>query len=151
MTTALVTGGSGYFGSVLVQKLFERGYNVRIFDLNTPESLGPRMEFHEGDIRDSSAVSAACLGMDLVFHNVAQVPLAKDSKLFWSVNREGTRNLLESCKVQKVRKVIYTSSSAVYGIPKINPVTEETPPSPMEDYGRAKLAGEKICKESADL
>jgi len=148
MTTALVTGGSGYFGTVLVHKLLERGYAVRVFDLHKPESLRAALQFHEGDIRDTSAVLAACQNMDLVFHNVAQVPLAKDSKLFWSVNRDGTRNLLNACMAQKVRKVIYTSSSAIYGIPRNNPVTEETQPSPGEDYGRAKLAGETLCKES---
>jgi nucleoside-diphosphate-sugar epimerase len=149
MTTALVTGGSGYFGSILVRKLLERGYSVRIFDLSKPESMSPGLDFQEGDIRDSSAVSTACREMEFVFHNVAQVPLAKDSKLFWSVNRDGTRNLLEACVSQHTKKVIYTSSSAIYGVPKINPVTEETEPSPQEDYGRAKFAGEKLCREAA--
>jgi nucleoside-diphosphate-sugar epimerase len=149
MKTALVTGGSGYFGSLLVQKLHERGYPVRIFDLCKPDGLGGGVEFQQGDIRDAAAVNIACRDAEYVFHNVAQVPLAKDSKLFWSVNRDGTRNLLEASLAQRVRKVIYTSSSAVYGVPKTNPVTEKTQPSPGEDYGRAKLAGEKLCRESA--
>jgi nucleoside-diphosphate-sugar epimerase len=87
--------------------------------------------------------------MQFVFHNVAQQPLAKNPKLFWSVNRDGTRNLLEACKAQAVSKVIHTSSTAIYGIPKSNPVTEETVPEPDEDYGRAKLAGEILCREFA--
>ncbi len=150
MTTALVTGGSGYFGSLLVQRLLERGYSVRIFDTVKPQSLSPGLEFQQGDIRDSSAVSAACRDVQFVFHNVAQVPLAKDSKLFWSVNRDGTRSLLDACLTQRIKKVIYTSSSAIYGVPKTNPVTEETVPSPREDYGRAKLAGEKLCGEAVE-
>ncbi len=150
MTTALVTGGSGYFGSVLVRSLLDRGYSVRIFDVYKPEEIGPSMEFSQGDIRDSSAVSAACRDMEFVFHNVAQQPLAKDSKLFWSVNRDGTRNLLDACVARQVRKVVYTSSAAIYGAIKTNPVSEETEPSPGEDYGRAKLAGEILCKESAE-
>jgi nucleoside-diphosphate-sugar epimerase len=149
MKTTLVTGGSGYFGSLLVQKLLERGYHVRIFDLCKPDSIGDILEFQQGDIRDTSAVSTACRDMEYVFHNVAQVPLAKDSKLFWSVNRDGTRNLLDACLAHHVRKVVYTSSSAIYGVPKTNPVTEKTEPLPSEDYGRAKLAGEKLCRESA--
>jgi nucleoside-diphosphate-sugar epimerase len=148
MTSALVTGGSGYFGSLLVRRLQERGYSVRIFDLCEPETLGPAVEFFQGDIRDSSKVSAALRDVDLVFHNVAQVPLAKDPKLFWSVNRDGTRNLLDACLTQGVRKIVYTSSSAIYGVPKTNPVTEKTEPSPAEDYGRAKFAGELLCRES---
>ncbi len=151
MTTALVTGGSGYFGSALVQRLLERGYRVRIFDLHAPEPAGPEVDFCPGDIRDASAISAALQDIDVVFHNVAQVPLAKDAKLFWSVNRDGTRNLLDACQAQRVRKVVYTSSSAIYGVPKTNPVTEQTAPSPMEEYGRAKLAGETLCRKSADL
>jgi len=151
MTTALVTGGSGYFGSLLVQKLRERGYHVRIFDLYKPESLGDGIDFQQGDIRDSAAVSAACQDMEYVFHNVAQQPLAKNPKLFWSVNRDGTRNLLEACVAQRVGKVIHTSSTAIYGIPKSNPVTEETQPVPDEDYGRAKLAGEMLCRKFVKL
>src|ERR1700733_11923180 len=120
MPTALVTGGSGYFGTLLVQKLIERGYTVRNFDLHKPESVGPGVEFYQGDIRDLPAVTNAAQGMEFVFHNVAQVPLAKDSKLFWTVNRDGTRNLLDGCMSQRVRKVVYTSSSAIYGVPKGN-------------------------------
>jgi nucleoside-diphosphate-sugar epimerase len=149
MPTALVTGGSGFFGTLLVQKLIERGYSVRNFDLHKPESVGSGVEFCQGDIRDLSAVTNAAQGMEFVFHNVAQVPLAKDSKLFWTVNRDGTRNMLDGCMSQRVRKVVYTSSSAIYGVPKSNPVTEETAPSPGEDYGRAKLAGELLCKEAS--
>jgi nucleoside-diphosphate-sugar epimerase len=144
---ALVTGGAGYFGDLLVRRLCASGYNVRIFDIQKPDDICPGVEVIEGDIRDAHAITAACEGMELVFHNVAQVPLAKDKALFWSVNRDGTRNILEACVAQNARKVIYTSSSAIYGIPKSNPVTEETKPAPRENYGRAKLAGERLCWE----
>ncbi len=75
------------------------------------------------------------------------VPLAKDKEAFWSVNRDGTRNLLEAAAGQGVGKVVYTSSSAVYGVPAALPVTEDTPPTPAEAYGEAKLAGETLCAE----
>src|SRR5947209_13599906 len=146
---ALVTGGAGYFGELLVRKLIEGGFSVRIFDLNRPEQPIPGVEIVQGDIRDTAAITAACAGVDVVFHNVAQVPLAKDRGLFWSVNRDGTENMLRGCSQQKVGKVIYTSSSAVFGVPKSNPVTEETAPSPGEEYGRAKLAGEDLCRTYA--
>jgi nucleoside-diphosphate-sugar epimerase len=87
--------------------------------------------------------------VELVFHNVAQVPLAKDKKAFWSVNRDGTLKLLEAARDSGVRKLVYTSSSAVFGVPKQNPVTESTAPTPMEDYGQAKYEGEKLCLEFA--
>lgn len=144
---ALVTGGSGYLGHVLVNKLVEKGYTVSVFDLNDTEGRATDIQFFRGDIRDADAVSKACERQDVVFHNVAQVPLAKDKELFNSVNELGTQNLLDACFKQQVKKVIYTSSSAVFGVPKENPVTEETPPTPAESYGAAKLAGETLCFE----
>lgn len=149
MTKALVTGGAGYFGDRLCRKLQDADCDVRIFDIQQPGDTCPGAEVFQGDIRDAAAIGAACQGVDVIFHNVAQVPLAKDKRLFWSVNRDGTRNLLEAALRAKVRKVIYTSSSAVYGIPETNPVTEQTEPHPMEDYGKAKLAGEALCWEFA--
>jgi nucleoside-diphosphate-sugar epimerase len=144
----LVTGGSGYFGSVLVDEAVARGDRVRILDTNPPE---PRdgVEFVAGDIRDRSAVRTACEDVAVVFHNVAQVPLAKDRALFRSVNVVGTANLLVAARDAKVAKVVHTSSSAVFGIPASNPVTEDTPPRPLEDYGRAKLEAEQLCREAA--
>jgi nucleoside-diphosphate-sugar epimerase len=144
---ALVTGGSGYFGETLVHRLLKQGHTVRIFDLNPPQDAGAGVEFVKGDIRDAAIVTKACSGIDLVFHNVAQVPLAKDRDLFSTVNRGGTLNLLAASLSQSVKKVIYTSSSAVFGVPKKNPVTEETVPTPMESYGAAKYDAEKICDE----
>ena len=85
--------------------------------------------------------------MDIIFHNVAQVPLAKDVKLFESVNNLGTENMLKSALAGGVSKVVYTSSSAVFGVPKSNPVTELTEPSPGEEYGLAKYKGELMCHQ----
>ena len=147
MSKALVTGGAGYFGELLVRRLLEDGYVVRILDICQPPEPIPGTEFVQADIRDAAGVMAACRDVDIVFHNVAQVPIAKDAKLFWSVNRDGTRALLEGCRKCAVKKVVYTSSSAVFGVPMSNPVTEKTEPAPCEDYGRAKLAGEKLCWE----
>lgn len=145
--TALVTGGSGYFGSLLARQLIARGDDVRVFDLNPSDD--PDVEFVRGDIRDLAAVTAATKGVDVVYHNVAQVPLARDRELFDSVNRTGTLTMLEAARREGVGKVVYTSSSAVYGVPRSNPVTELTPPSPGESYGAAKLAGEQLCREYA--
>jgi nucleoside-diphosphate-sugar epimerase len=144
---ALVTGGSGYFGALLRDRLRERNLPVRVFDLVDADDRPGHVEFVRGDIRDRGQVATAVQGCDTVFHCVAQVPLAKDKKLFESVNIIGTRNLLEGALAAGVRKVIYVSSSAVFGAPRSNPVTEETPPAPGEAYGRAKLEGETLCRE----
>ena len=141
----LITGGSGYFGSLLVRKLLQSGARCRVFDLNDAVDRPPEVEFFQGDIRDSAAVVRACQGMEIVHHNVAQVPLAKDRHLFLTVNEQGTEILLQAARAASVRKVIYTSSSAVFGVPKSNPVNEDVPPRPAEAYGRAKYEGENIC------
>lgn len=142
---ALVTGGSGYFGSVMVHALRARGYSVRVFDLNDADDRPAQVEFVRGDIRDYRAVLRACEHIEIVHHNVAQVPLARDRALFESVNIGGARTLLEACCVHRVRKVVNVSSSAVFGAPSHNPVDETAAPAPREAYGAAKLAAERVA------
>jgi nucleoside-diphosphate-sugar epimerase len=149
--TVLITGGSGYFGTVLATRAVERGDRVRIFDVNPPDPVvAGAVEYVGGDVRDRAEVRAACDGVDLVLHNVAQVPLAKDRDLFESVNVVGTANLLVAARDAGAAKVVHTSSSAVFGIPDSNPVTERTPCRPRESYGRAKLRAELLCREAAE-
>ena len=148
---ALVTGGAGYFGEVLTGRLLARGYEVRILDLVSPTRWRGEVEFHQADIRDRVHVRAACRGVSVVHHNVAQVPRPEDRRLFWSVNRHGTQRLLDGARAEGVGKVVYTSSSAVYGVPTRNPVTQGTTPAPQEDYGWAKLAGEELVRDAASL
>lgn len=140
---ALVAGGSGYFGSELVRVLLNEGWDVCIFDLNPPnKSFGA--SFIKGDIRNLSDCLVACEKIDVLFHNIAQVPLSKNKKLFKEVNITGTENLVKAAKMQGVKRFIYTSSSAVFGVPKELPITNKTKPEPVEAYGRAKLVGERI-------
>ncbi len=152
--TVLITGGSGYFGSILADLALARGDRVRIFDLNPPaERTGPdaaRVEYAPGDVRDIDGLRDATTGVDVVLNNVAQVPLAKDRELFWSVNVSGTANVLLAARDRGVSKVVHTSSSAIFGVPESNPVTEETPGRPLEAYGRAKLEAEHLCRDAAD-
>ncbi len=152
--TLLITGGSGYFGTTLTGLALARGNRVRILDLNPPSTeLGAadshRLQFVQGDIRDRAVVAEACRGVDVVLHNVAQVPLARDRELFHSVNVGGTANVLVEARAAGVAKVVHTSSSAVFGIPETNPVTESTTPKPLEAYGRAKLEAEVLCREAS--
>lgn len=147
---ALITGGSGYFGCLLRDRLRERAATVRIFDVVDADDRPPDVAFVRGDIRDRGGVIAACEGIDVVFHNVAQVPLAKDREAFWSVNCGGTENLLEAVRATGVAKIVHTSSSAIFGVPERNPVTEATPPTPMEEYGKAKSAAEDVIRRYVD-
>ena len=148
MTLSLVTGGSGYFGSLLVQRLVAAGHQVRVLDLNDAHDRPAGVDLVRGDIRDPRVVAEAVRGVDIVFHNVAQVPLAKDHELLRTVNVDGTVNLLVACRAAGVGKVVHTSSSAVFGVPRANPVLPGTVPSPVEEYGHAKLAAEWACLDA---
>lgn len=148
----LITGGAGYFGTILARLAAERGDEVRVFDLNQPDeaTLSDSVTAIQGDVRDLDALRDACDGVDVVLHNVAQVPLAKDRHLFHSVNVTGTANVLLAARDTKVDKVVHTSSSAIFGVPDSNPVTEDTPGRPLEAYGKAKLEGEWLCRDAAE-
>ncbi|HEX6425046.1 MAG TPA: NAD-dependent epimerase/dehydratase family protein [Acidimicrobiales bacterium] len=151
--TVVITGGSGYFGTILADRALAQGDRVRIFDLNPPEprdaAVRDRVDHVAGDVRDLGALRSALDGADVVLNNVAQVPLAKDRDLFWSVNVTGTANVLLAARDRGVAKVVHTSSSAIFGIPASNPVTEDTPGRPLEAYGRAKLEAEHLCHDAS--
>tara|TARA_B100001093_G_C26828225_1_gene1014978 strand:- start:649 stop:1695 length:1047 start_codon:yes stop_codon:yes gene_type:complete len=140
----LVTGGAGFFGSILINKLLEQGHEVVCFDLNKISLSHRNLTSIKGDIRKREQVYSACEGVDIVHHNVAQVPIAKDKELFRSVNLGGAEVLAEQIKKTGVKSLVYTSSSAVFGVPKKNPVTSQTMPTPAEKYGEAKYEAEKI-------
>ncbi len=148
MITSLVTGGSGYFGSLLVRRLRDRGHAVRVLDLHDAADRPSDVDFVQGDIRDRSVVRTAVDGCAQVFHNVAQVPLAQDEDLLRTVNVDGTRVLLDAAVESGVDKVVHTSSSAVFGVPVANPVLPTTVPKPAEAYGHAKLAAEWACLDA---
>jgi nucleoside-diphosphate-sugar epimerase len=145
VSTTLVTGGCGYFGSLLARHLLEHGHDVRVFDL--VDDIDLDVDVRVGDIRDTAAVAAAVRGVDVIFHNVAQVPLVRDRTLLETVNVNGTRVLLDAAAAAGVSRVVHTSSSAVFGIPRANPVSTTAPLSPVEPYGTTKARAEQICAE----
>jgi len=144
---ALVTGGSGFFGEVLIEKLAASNAHIRNFDLMPADSHPANVEYFRGDIRDAKAVCDACEGMDTIFHCVAQQPLSKDPPLMRAVNIEGTRNLLAAALDAGVRKIIFMSSTSIFGIPDELPIVRGTPAKPVEAYGRTKVAAEEVCRE----
>jgi UDP-N-acetylglucosamine/UDP-N-acetyl-alpha-D-glucosaminouronate 4-epimerase len=152
MTRVLVTGGAGFIGSNLVRALLERGDDVRVLD---NFSTGQRanlvdvdVEVVEGELRSYERVHAAVRGVELVFHlgALGSVPRSVQDPLTSSaVNVEGTLNVLLAARDAGVRRVVFSSSSSVYGTRDDLPVTEETPPDPISPYGVAKLAAERYC------
>ncbi|GBC85577.1 UDP-glucose 4-epimerase [bacterium HR11] len=148
METALVTGGAGFLGLQLVRRLQDEGVAVRILDREPPDEtwLARPADFVEGDIRDPSVVAQAVRDVEVVFHLAAVLPVAKAGRAYDEVNVHGTRLLLEVCQANRVRRVVFVSSSAVYGIPRRCPVTEETPFRPLGAYGRSKARAEQVCR-----
>jgi UDP-glucose 4-epimerase len=150
----LVTGGAGFIGSHVVDRLVEGGYVVRVLDnLSTGrrENLkghlgGGWVEFVKGDVRDVKAVKRSVRGCDAVVHLAAltSVPLSvKDPDVTFEVNVGGTMGLLSCCSRQGVGKFVFVSSCAVYGDPVFLPITEGHPTRPISPYAESKLAGEK--------
>jgi UDP-glucose 4-epimerase len=153
---ALVTGGAGFIGSHLVDRLVGTGYGVRVVDDLSTGSLenirghlsSGLVEFVEGDVRDVSVVEKCMKGVGVVFHlaAVTSVPFSVEHpKVTFDVNVEGTVNLLRSCSNGKSCRFVFASSCAVYGEPVFLPVTEEHPTDPISPYAESKLEAEKFC------
>lgn len=145
----LVTGGAGFVGIPLVQALVKAKHQVTVFDFapKPGELRQLRIRYVKGDVRSTEAVRHAMTGMDAVFHLAALVPISRAGREFYSVNAEGTRNVLEAARATKVKKVVHLSSSAVYyGTRAKPPLTEKTRRIPLGDYGQSKLEAERVCE-----
>ena len=156
MTKVLVTGGAGFVGSHLVDRLMNEGFEVVVLDDLSTGSLdnvrahteSPRFQFIRGDVRVRGVVRRALRGVDFVFHlaAIASVDLSiRRPDLVNDVNVVGTLNLLEESRRVDVEKFVFTSSCAVYGEPIRLPVDEEHPTRPLSPYGASKLAAEHYC------
>jgi UDP-glucose 4-epimerase len=148
----LVTGGAGFIGSNVAHALLERGDDVRILDNFSTGSrnnlAGLDVEVVEGELRSYERVHAAVRGVELVFHlgALGSVPRSVQDPLTSSaVNVEGTLNVLLAARDENVRRVVFSSSSSVYGSSGELPRTEEMAPDPISPYGVAKLAAERYC------
>jgi UDP-glucose 4-epimerase len=148
----LVTGGAGFIGSNVAHALLERGDDVRVLDNFSTGSrnnlAGLDVEVVEGELRSYERVHAAVRGVELVFHlgALGSVPRSVQDPLTSSaVNVEGTLNVLLAARDENVRRVVFSSSSSVYGSSGELPRTEEMAPDPISPYGVAKLAAERYC------
>jgi UDP-glucose 4-epimerase len=152
MSRVLVTGGGGFIGANLVRGLLARGDDVRILDNfatgNRANLDGLDVEVIEGELRSYERVHNAVRGVEVVFHlgALGSVPRSVQDPLTSSaVNIEGTLNVLLAARDEGVRRVVYSSSSSVYGLRRELPVTESMAPDPLSPYGVAKLAAERYC------
>jgi nucleoside-diphosphate-sugar epimerase len=151
----LVTGGAGFIGSNLVRSLVASGDRTRVLDdLSTGSIENLRdcdglVELAEGDIRDPEAVRTAMSGVEVVFHLAALPSVARSVARPVTVNRvnvEGTLNVLVAARDLGVRRVVYASSSSVYGDTPTLPKHEDMPVVPLSPYAVSKLAGEAYCR-----
>lgn len=141
----LIAGGTGFLGEELAIKLRKQNAWQRNFDQRPTQVSNLFDEEVIGDIRNFNDCLKATSNVDTVFHNIAAVPLVKDKKDFLEINTLGTENLLRASQANGVKTFVFTSSSAVYGIPLTNPITHRSHLLPVESYGQSKLTAERIC------
>ena len=154
----LVTGGAGFIGSHLVERLLTDGHRVRILDDFSSGSLanlpfapqfGGALEIVRGDIRDLALTERAAAGVEVIFHQAAlrSVPRSVEDPLGTNAqNVTGTLNVLEAARRAGVRRVVYASSSSVYGDSPELPKREEHTPAPISPYAVSKAAGEQYAR-----
>jgi nucleoside-diphosphate-sugar epimerase len=148
----LVTGGAGFIGSNLVRALLERGDEVRVLDNfstgNRGNLEGLAVDIVEGELRSYERVHNAVRTTEVVYHlgALGSVPRSVQDPLTSSaVNVEGTLNVLLAARDEGVRRVVFASSTSVYGSSRELPTKEDSPTDPISPYGVAKLAAERYC------
>jgi len=148
----LVTGGAGFIGSHVAERLVALGHTVRVVDdLSTGDAanlagLDGEIEFLQGDLCEAAVCRRAVAGIDLVFHLAALPSVPRSLKDPWAshaANVNATVRLLEACRAATVRRIVYSSSSSVYGETPVLPKTESAEPRPRSPYAASKLAGEQ--------
>ncbi len=152
----LITGGAGFVGSHLCEKYVREGHTVVCLDnfmsgdINNVRHLIGRQNFKliPGDVRDSGTVEKAMRGCEAVFHLAAQIHVDRsyiEPALTWDINVMGTQTVLEVARLYDVRKVIYASTSEVYGTAQYAPINERHPLRAPHPYGSSKIAADRMC------
>ncbi|MFQ5443845.1 MAG: NAD-dependent epimerase/dehydratase family protein [Nitrospinales bacterium] len=147
----LITGGGGFLGGHLARRLHSQSETVCVLGRRHYEGLPEGMESLKVDIRDREDVIRACLGRDTVFHTAAIPGIWGDKKQFFDINVEGTRNVIEGCRRNGVKKLIYTSSpSVIYDNSDMENVNEDVPypESYLCEYPRTKAIAEKLVMDA---
>lgn len=155
---ALVTGGAGFIGGHLTERLLAEGWQVRVLDnfsSGKVENLPVgHLEVLEADIRNADACRRACRGVDSVFHLAAIASVAgsvADPVHSHDVNVNGTLNMLMASRDQNVRRFVLSSSASVYGDADLVPTPEDAPLRPQSPYATGKAAGEFYCRNFWEL
>jgi UDP-glucose 4-epimerase len=156
---SIVTGGAGFIGSHLVDKLIELGHEVVVIDNESSEVhdhfyYNDSATYYKIDIADYCGIRPLFEGVDYVFHLAAESriqPAINNPLLCFQTNAYGTGVILQCAREAKVKKVIYSSTSSAYGLKNQIPLSETMPDDCLNPYSVAKVAGEKMCKMYTDL
>lgn len=152
----LVTGGAGYIGSHAVRALLRAGHEVVVLDdLSTGHraAVDPGARLVVADLRDRGALCEALAGTDAVVHFAARSVVGESVRApldYWDVNVTGSLALLRAMAEQGVRRLVFSSTAATYGIPERMPITEDVPQRPINPYGASKLAVERAIRDLLD-
>ena len=153
MQTVLITGGAGFFGGILKRRLLAAGFQCISLDLVHDEDRHENLVSIQGDLRDKALVEEVFSKYKFfaVQHCAAMLAhgLRIDAEEICNCNVEATRNLAEACKRHQVKNFVYTSTNCLWASNLGHAIAENEPPAPVEAYGRAKLASEKVLKEYA--
>jgi len=148
----LVTGGAGFIGSHIIDRLLEQGHEViNVDNLSTGNNINPKAELVNADISNRANRLKLCEsmeGVDTVFHCAALArvqPSIENPQKYHKTNVDGTLNVLLSARDSAVRRVVYSASSSAYGDQKQMPLNETMPTAPISPYGLQKLIGEQYC------
>ncbi|MEM1510914.1 MAG: NAD-dependent epimerase/dehydratase family protein [Thermofilaceae archaeon] len=162
MKKALVTGGAGFIGSHLVDRLTSKGLYVRVVDNFSSGRLenvkhhrsNLRVEVLKGDLKDSQVAEESVKGVDVVFHYAANPEVrvsTTNPEIHFNENIVVTFNILEAMRKNDVREIVFASSSSVYGEPEVIPVSEDAPTRPVSVYGASKAACENLIHAYSKL
>ncbi|MFA6447871.1 MAG: NAD(P)-dependent oxidoreductase [bacterium] len=142
---SMVTGGCGFLGRALVERLVKKGRSVRVFDICCDREPVEAVEYVMGDLRDPADTDLACDGVDTLYHLAAE-RFGTNGDLIRDVNIDGTANLLESAALTGVKTLVFASSTAVYGTPPAElPCPEMAPLVSSEPFSLSKIVGEEMC------
>ena len=146
-----ISGGAGFLGLHLARRLLAEGHQVRTLDVVPLDDaeLEQSVEELRGDIRDPDRVRALVAGADVVVHAAAALPIQASRESIRSVNVGGTENVLHAAHDAEVRRVVFISSTAVYGVPEKHPIEESDPLVGVGAYGESKIDAEGLCRVAA--
>jgi nucleoside-diphosphate-sugar epimerase len=144
-----ISGGAGFLGLHLARRLVADGVAVRTLDLAPLDDPGLERSVEElrGDVREPALCSALCAGADVLVHAAAALPIQASRRSIFDVNVGGTATVLAAALEAGVRRVLFVSSTAVYGVPEVHPIAEDAPLEGVGHYGESKIAAEEVCRQ----